>query len=126
MTIRLALALTAGLLLLPASQTPTIMKLKDGRVMRLKEPPKVAGGRVVFTTAEGNTYSLPEGDVLSIRAESAPTPAPTKLNALDSHSLGAIARQERQKTGKNSELGVRATPSPKPSKTPRPAGTPGP
>jgi hypothetical protein len=119
-TIRLALALSTALLLLPASQSPTIMKLKDGRVMRLKAPPKISSGRIVFTTVEGQTYSLLESDVLSIGAEPTPTPTPHYVNTLDSHNLGAIARQERQKTGKKSEVAVRATPPPNPTRTPRP------
>jgi hypothetical protein len=119
-TTRLALALTLGLLFAPASQSPTILKLKDGRVMRLKESPRIAGGRIVFTTVEGRIYSLAESEVLSIGAEPAPTPTPRVVNPLDSHNLGAIARQERQKTGKKTEVAVRAAPTPKPAKTPRP------
>jgi hypothetical protein len=96
------------------------MKLKDGRVMRLKEAPRIAGGRIVFTTVDGRTYSLAESDVLSIGAEPTPTPTPRVLNPMDSHNLGAIAQTERQKTGKKAELAMRAAPTPKPAKTPRP------
>ena len=120
MTIPQALALTLGLLFAPVSQSPSIMKLRDGRVMRLKEAPRIAGGRIVFTTVEGRTYSLAESEVLSISAEPTPSPTPHFVNTLDSHNLGAIARQERQKTGKKAEVAVRATPAPKPAKTPRP------
>lgn len=116
----LVLSLAIGLHFSPATQTPTIMKLKDGRVMRLKEPPRIAGGRIVFTTIEGRTYSLAESDVLSIGAEPTPTPTPRTFNPLDSHNLGAIARQERQKTGKKAEVAVKATPGPKPTRTSRP------
>ena len=120
MTTCLALTLVAGLLVVTPAPSPTTLTLKDGRVMRLKEPPRIAGGRIVFTTLEGKTYSLAESDVLAIGAELTPTPTPTVLNRLDSHSLGAIAQEERQKTGKKSELAVRPTPSPKPTRTPRP------
>jgi hypothetical protein len=119
-TTRLALALSLGLLFAPASQSPTIMKLKDGRVMRLKEAPRIAGGRIVFTTVDGHTYSLAESDVLSIGTEPTPTPTPRVLNPMDSHNLGAIAQTERQKTGKKAELAMRAAPTPKPAKRPRP------
>jgi hypothetical protein len=119
-TIPQALALALALLFVPVSQSPTIMKLKDGRVMRLKEAPRIAGGRIVFTTVEGRTYSLAESEVLSIGAEPTPTLTPRVVNPLDSHNLGAIARQERQKTGKKAEVAVRATPTPKPAKAPKP------
>lgn len=88
--------------------------------MRLKESPRIAGGRIVFTTVEGRIYSLAESEVLSIGAEPTPTPTPRVVNPLDSHNLGAIARQERQKTGKKAEVAVRAAPAPKPAKTLRP------
>ena len=88
--------------------------------MRLKDPPRIAGGRIVFTTVDGKTYSLAESDVLAIGAEPTPAPTPTVLNPLDSHSLGAIAQEQRQKTGKKAELAPRPTLSPKPTRTPRP------
>jgi hypothetical protein len=121
-----SLALAIVLLFAPDSHSPTIMKLKDGRVMRLKEAPRISGGRIVFTTVEGRTYSLAESEVLSIGAEPTPTPTPRVVNPLDSHNLGAIARQERQKTGKRAEVAVRPTPAPKPPPAPKPARTPGP
>jgi hypothetical protein len=116
----LALTLVVGLLVSTPAPSATIITLKDGRVMRLKEPPRLAGGRIVFTTVEGQTFSLAESDVLTIGAEPTPTPTPPVLNRLDSHSLGAIAQDQRQKTGKKAELAVRPTPSPKPTRTPRP------
>jgi hypothetical protein len=116
----LALMLVAGLLVSTPAPSPTIMRLKDGRVMRLKESPRIAGGRIVFTTVEGQTYSLVESDVLAIGAEPTHTPTPHVLNPLDSHNLGAIAQQQRKKTGKEVELTVPAAPSPKPTKTRRP------
>jgi hypothetical protein len=117
---RSLLALVLGLLVSTPAPSPTVMRLKDGRVMRLKEPPRIAGGRIVFTTAEGRTYSLAESDVLSIGAEATPTPTPRVVNPLDSHNLGDIARQERQKTGRKAEVAVRATPTPKPGRAARP------
>lgn len=126
MTTRLALALSLGLLFAPASQTPTIMKLKDGRVMRLKEPPRIAGGRIVFTTVEGRTYSLAEADVISIGLEPTPTPTPRVLNPMDSHNLGAIARQERATTGKKAEVATTTTATPRPTRAPKRTPTPRP
>lgn len=123
---RIPLALALALLFAPVSQSPTIMKLKDGRVMRLKEAPRIAGGRIVFTTVEGHTYSLAESEVLSIGAEPTPSPTPRVVNPLDSHNLGAIARQERQKTGKKAEVAVRPTPTPNRAPAPKPAKTPRP
>lgn len=117
------LALALGLLFVPVSNSPSIMKLRDGRVMRLKEAPRIAGGRIVFTTVEGQTYSLAESEVLSIGAEPTPTPTPRAVNPLDSHNLGAIARQERQKTGKKAEVALRPTPGPRPAAASKPAKT---
>jgi hypothetical protein len=114
------LTLVAGLLVATPPPSPTIITLKDGRVMRLKEPPRAAGGRIVFTTVEGQTYSLAESDVLAIGAEPQPTRTPPAPDPLDSHSLGAIAQEQRQKTGKKAEVALRPTPSPKPTRTPRP------
>ena len=88
------------------------MILRDGRVMRLKEAPRIAGGRIVFTTVEGRTYSLAESEVLSIGAEPTPSPTPRVINPLDSRNLGAIARQERQKTGRKPEVAARRHPAP--------------
>ena len=126
MTTRLALALSLGLLFASASQPPTIMKLKDGRVIRLKEPPKIAGGRIVYTTLEGRTYSLAESDVLSIGLEPTPTPTPRVLNPMDSHNLGAIAQQERATTGKRAEVASKTTQTPKPTRAPKKTPTPRP
>ena len=107
MTTCLALTLAAGLLVSTPAPSTTIITLKDGRVMRLKEPPRSAGGRIVFTTVEGQTYSLAESDVLAIGAEPRPTQTPPAPNRLDSHSLGAIAQEQRQKTGKKAEVELR-------------------
>jgi len=109
--------LSLGLLFATVDESQTIMKLKDGRIMKLNAPPRIAGGRIVFTTVEGRTYSLAESEVLSIGAEPTPTPTPKVLNQLDSHNLGAIAREERQKTGKTTEVAVRSTPGPRPTRT---------
>lgn len=124
MTIPLALALALGVLFAPVSPSPSIMKLRDGRVMRLKDAPRIAGGRIVFTTVEGKTYSLAESEVLSIGAEPTPSPTPHFVNTLDSHNLGAIARQERQKTGRKAEVAARPTPGPKQAPPPKPTKTP--
>ena len=123
---RLALAFAFALVVspTPSTQPPTIMKLKDGRVMHLTAPPRIAGGRIVFTTTEGRTYSLAESDVLSIGVEPTPTPTPRTINPLDSHNLGAIARQQRQQTGKKAEVATTATSTPKPTRAPKKTPTP--
>jgi CRP-like cAMP-binding protein len=123
-TIPLALALALILLFAPGTQSETIMKLRDGRVMRLREAPRIAGGRIVFTTIDGRTYSLAENEVLSIGADPTPSPTPRQMNPLDSHNLGAIARQERQKTGRKAEVAVRPTATPKPETAPKPPKRP--
>ena len=102
------------------------MKLKDGRIMHLKAPPRIAGGRIVFTTTDGHTYSLLESDVLSLGLEPTPTPAPRTINPLDSHNLGAIAREQRAETGKKAEVASKITSTPKPTKAPKKTPTPRP
>ena len=129
MTNRLALAVVFALAATPtpSSHPPTIMKLKDGRTMHLVQPPKISGGRIVFTTTDGHTYSLAEGDILSIGNEPTPSPTPRTINPLDSHNLGAIAREQRSQTGKKAEVAFKATSTPKPTKAPKaPKRTPTP
>src|SRR4029077_12345454 len=99
----------------PPHAVPAQMRLKDGTVYDLREPPHMAGGRVVSTTREGKVYSLAERDVEEIRLIG-PTPVPRAvLNPLDSRQLGAIARQERRKKGTHT-LNAPAVP-PLPKKT---------
>ena len=128
MTNRLALALVFAVAATPtpSSHPPTIMKLRDGRVMHLVQPPKITGSRIVFTTTDGHTYSLSESDVVSIGNDPTPTPTPRVINPLDSHNLGAIARQQRAETGKRAEVAYKATSTPKPTKVPRRTPTPRP
>jgi hypothetical protein len=127
-TNRLALAVVFALAVspTPSSHPATIMKLKDGRIMHLVQPPRISGGRIVFTTTEGRTYSLAESDVLSIGLEPTATPTPRTINPLDSHNLGAIAREQREETGKKAEVAYKATSTPKPAKKPKRTPTPRP
>jgi len=107
--------------------------LKNGTVYMLKEPPRISGTRVVFTTVEGNVLSLDESEVASIGAAPASPPAAKKYDQEDSKNLGAIARQQRDARGKPAEVAPRApshkkTPKPpspkaKPTKTPKPKPT---
>jgi len=107
-------ALLAG----PAPTPPPILTLRDGRVYQLKEPARTEGGRVVFTTVEGKTYSLPSSEVKSmVVSPPTPTRAPREYNPQDSRALGAIARQQRATTGKTTDLSA-------PHPTPRPTARP--
>jgi len=128
-------ALLAG----PApTPSPATLILRDGRTFELKAPPRREGDRVIFTTTAGKTYSLDASDVQSyVGAPPTPTTGPTKPDPLDSHDLGAIARQERASTGKTTDLSAphptlrstaapRRTATPKKPKTPRPTRTPTP
>lgn len=106
---------------------PTRMTLKNGTVYLLKDPPRISGGRVVFTTADGKVYSLPEAEVLSIGTVPAPTPTARRLNPQDSRELGAIARQQRARRGKTAEVAPRSEATPRsarkgktPPRTPSP------
>jgi hypothetical protein len=91
--------------------------LKNGTVFILKEPPRISGTRVVFTTIEGNVLSLDESEVASIGAAPAPPPATKKYDQEDSRNLGAIAAQQRDARGKRAEVAPRA---PSQKKTPTP------
>lgn len=115
----------------PASTPPPTLTLRDGRVFQLKEPPHTEGGRVVFTTIEGKTYSLEQSEVKSlVTSPPTPTRAPRNYNPQDSRALGAIARQERAKTGKTTDLSAPKPHAARPTRprptSARPAKTPSP
>ena len=59
---------------------PAQMRLKDGTVYRLKEPPFLKDGRFVFTTSEGKVFSIAEKEVDEIKMSGAIT-APEKKAA---------------------------------------------
>ena len=128
-----------GLLAGPAATPPPTLTLRDGRTFQLAAPARQENGRVIFTTTEGKTYSLDAADVRSaVDRPPASTRTPKVYNPMDSQNLGAIAREERAKTGKTTELSSpRATaspgkprptrsPTPGAKKTPRPTRTPTP
>jgi len=130
----LFLALPLWVLLAGTAPTPPpTLILRDGRVLQLKDLPHTEGARVVFTTIDGKTYSLEQSEVKSlVTSPPTPTRAPRNYNPQDSRALGAIARQERAKTGKTTDLSAphptpRATRPARPRPTPaRPAKTPSP
>ena len=96
---------------------PPTLTLRDGRVFQLKEPPRTEGSRIVFTTTEGKTYTLPANEVSSfVAVPPTPTRPPRTYNPQDSHALGAIARQERAKTGKTTDLSAPTQRTPHPTK----------
>jgi hypothetical protein len=107
-----------------AMAAPTRMVLKDGTVYLLQDPPRLSGSRLVFTTAEGKTFSIDESEVESIGTAPAPTAAPRRLNPHDSHALGAFARQQRARKGKASLIAPRSGQGvrPTPRRTPRKPG----
>ena len=81
-------------------------------------PARREKGRVIFTTTEGKTYSLEAADVVSeVDQPPTPTRTPNVYNRMDSQNLGAIAREERAKTGKTTDLSS-PHPTARPSKTP--------
>jgi len=117
---RLLLALPVWALLAgPAPTPPPTLTLRDGRVFQLREPPRKEGDRVVFTTTEGKSYSLPSSDVQSfVPVPPTPTRPPRTYNPQDSRDLGAIARQQRAETGKTTDLSE-APPTPRPTRPPK-------
>jgi len=116
-------------LLAPAPETtplPPTLTLKDGRVLYLTAPPRTEGSRVIFTTVGGKTYTLQASEVESfVDAPPTPTRTPRRFNPQDSHNLGAIARQERAKTGKTTDLSSAPPKTPGPAKSPKPTLAPG-
>jgi hypothetical protein len=89
---------------------PALIRLKDGTVYRLKEPPLLTGGRYVFTTTDGRFLSLSEKEVEEVRLLS-PTPGPRAVpNPQDSHALGAIATQQRKSKGQYTSVAPAPTP----------------
>ena len=113
------LALSLWALAAPPAPTPLPrLTLRDGRVFELTGPPRTEKGHVIFTTRDGKTYTLLESEVQSF-VDTPPTPTrpPRSYNPQDSRALGAIARQERAKTGKTTDL---SSPS---ATTPALAGT---
>ena len=121
------------LCLVPGSAGAPVMrlKLKDGKVYLLKEPPTIDGTRYVFHTLDGKVYSLDQSEVASIGPEPLPTRARAKLDPQDSRALGAITRQQRERRGKSADVAPRTphttrkpTRKPKATPTPRPSLSP--
>ena len=103
----------------PPSQ-PMRLTLKNGTVYVLKEPPRVSGTRVVFTTRDGRLFSMDQSEIEGIRAAPRPNPTPRRYDSGDSHALGAIARQQRDRKGKAAEVAPRSSAVRRPTPKPRP------
>jgi len=115
-TVMLCLSLLA--LADPPAAVPARIRLKDGTVYRLREPPFLKDGRFIFTTSDGKLYSISEKEVGEILLVG-PAPKPrTSPNPQDSRALGEIAREERHKTGKRAP--VAPAPTPRPTRAPSP------
>jgi hypothetical protein len=119
----LAVGVWTGPRLAAAAEPASRLVLKNGTVYLLKEPPRISGTRVVFTTIDGTLFSLDESEIASIGSAPAPTPAQKRYDQEDSRNLGAIARQQRDAKGQRAEVAPRparkATPKPKPTKAPK-------
>src|ERR1700730_10917464 len=96
-----------------ASLVPAVLRLKDGTIYRLQSPPHLSAGRFVFTTSDGQLLSLAETEVDEIRLMPPNSDARAALKPHDSHSLGAIARQERRNKGKYTLISPAPTPRPR-------------
>jgi hypothetical protein len=116
----------------PEAPTPTPapmrLTLKNGTVYVLREPPRISGSRVIFTTMDGRAFSMDQSEIEAVGVAPRPTPAPKRYDSGDSHALGAIARQEREHNGKKAEVAPGRTvkhPTPTPShrRKPRPSPT---
>jgi hypothetical protein len=97
---------------------PAHVRLKDGTIYQLREPPYLTGGRYVFTTTDGRVLSITASEVAEVRLLS-PTPTPRPVpNAQDSRQLGAVAKQQR--SAKGSHALVAPAPTPRPTASPTP------
>ena len=96
---------------------PAQMRLKDGTVYELKQPPYLKNGRFIFTTHDGKVLSLAEIEVDEIKLQLPADPG-RALNPHDSHQLGAIARERRRSKGTYTLLAPAPTPRPKKGKSP--------
>lgn len=103
----------------PDAGPGTRLTLRNGTVYILKEPPRITGTRVVFTTADGRLLSLDESEIQSIGSTPAPTPSPKRYDQEDSRALGAIARQQRDATGRRAEVAPTVAPAKRAAKPPR-------
>lgn len=103
----------------PDTAPGTRLTLRNGTVYILKEPPRITGTRVVFTTADGQLLSLDESEIQSIGSTPAPTPSPKRYDQEDSRALGAIARQQRDAKGRRAEVAPRAAPAKRATKPAR-------
>jgi hypothetical protein len=97
---------------------PALIRLKDGTVYRLKDPPHLTGGRYVFTTTDGRLLSLSEKEVAEVLLLSPNPPPRTVANPQDSRALGAIASQQRKSKGHYTS--VAPAPTPRPTNSPAP------
>ena len=116
MRVAALLSLLAALADTPVT-IPAQMRLKDGTVYELKEPPFLKNGRFIFTTQDGKVLSLAETEVDEIKLLSS-APPDRALNPHDSHQLGAIARERRRSRGSYTLLAPAPTPRPKKGKSP--------
>ncbi len=104
----------------PANPTSRLT-LRNGIVYLLAEPPRISGKRVVFTTMDGQMYSMDQSEVQSISAAPPPTRTPAhSYSTQDSRALGALARQDREARGLKAEVAPRRAPASKKSRAPAP------
>jgi len=121
----------------PASPAPTAtpapmrLTLKNGTVYILREPPRISGRLVIFTTMDGRAFSMDQSEIETVGAVPRVSPTPRRYNVEDSHALGAITRQEREHQGKKAEVAPKQnvkhpTPTPghsRPRRSPTPTPT---
>ncbi|MEO8431440.1 MAG: hypothetical protein ABI592_08025 [Acidobacteriota bacterium] len=96
---------------------PSRIVLRTGTEYLLKEPPRISGTRVIFTTTDGKTFSMDEKEIDSIGAAPRTAVAPKRYDVEDSTQLGAIARQQRDARGKTAEVAPRKPRPPRSAKS---------
>ncbi len=102
------------------------LTLRNGTVYLLTEPPRVTGTRVVFTTMDGQSYSMHQSEIESIAAAPRPTRTPANSYSIqDSRALGALARQDREARGLKAAVAPARAPAAK-KRARKPASKPTP
>lgn len=104
--------LLSGLILLAqAAAAPSEIRLvlKSGETYTLAARSTHKNGRVSFKTTDGNFLSVRESDVAS-EAVVTLQPAKKHPSTLDTRQLGAVAREQREETGKTAAVAPPASP----------------
>ena len=86
---------------------PMRLTLRNGTVYLLREPPRISGTRVIFTTRMAGRSPWTRARSRRSAPFRGRAATPRRYDSEDSHALGAIARQQREPRGKKAEVAPR-------------------